>query len=217
MMITGSLLTAFGCLFFLMSEYKHNQIGIWIFKTLAALGFIVAALGSGATSTPYGVTILIGLFLCLGGDVLLIPKSKTIFLLGIGSFLLGHIAFAIAFGRAGFDQNSALIVTVPMLILAGFILRWLWPHLDSLMQKAVPAYIAAITVMVILAVGCAVKHGAPSVAIGAIGFMFSDIAVARERFVSSNLLNKLWGTPLYFGSQIVIASTTAINVIQLNA
>ena len=215
-MMIGASLTGLGCLLFLISEYKHSRAGIWIFKTLAALGFIIAALGVGATSSPYGLTILAGLVLCLGGDVLLIPKSKNIFLLGIGSFLLGHIAFAVAFGRAGFDTDSALKTAVPMVILAILILRWLWPHLDSLMQKAVPAYIAAISIMVILAVGCAVQHNAPWVAIGAIGFMFSDIAVARERFVSSNLKNKLWGTPLYFGSQLVIASTTAANVIPLH-
>lgn len=215
-MMTGSLITGLGCLFFLFSEYKHNRLGLWIFKTLAALGFIVAALNCGATSTSYGLTILAGLVLCLGGDVLLIPKSKNIFLMGIGSFLFGHIAFALAFGRAGIDEPSALKTALPMVIMAGVILRWLWPHLDSLMQKAVPAYIAAISAMVILAVGCAVKHQAPWVAVGAIGFMFSDIAVARERFVAPNLKNKLWGTPLYFGSQLVIASTTTVGVIQLH-
>ena len=178
------------------------------------MGFIIGALECGATSSTYGLIILAGLLFCLGGDVLLIPKSNTVFLGGIGSFLVGHIAFAIAFGSVGVDQPSALKTSVPMVILAALILKWLWPHLSGFMQKAVPAYIAAISVMVILAVGCAIKHQAPWVAVGAIGFMLSDIAVARERFVCSGVINKIWGTPLYFGSQLIIAATTGINVLQ---
>ena len=198
----------------MLATQKDHAAGTWIFKTLAALGFIITALECGALASSYGVIILVGLILCLGGDVLLITKSNSIFLMGIGSFLLGHVAFAVAFASVGIDNNSALMSSLPMGIIAILVLRWLWPHLDGLMQKAVPAYILAITLMVILSIGCAIQHNAPWVAAGAIGFMLSDLAVARERFVSSGFINKIWGTPLYFGAQVVIAMTTAANVIQ---
>ena len=216
-MLVGPLITLIACPIFMVATHKENTAGIWIFKTLAALGFIIAALECGALSTTYGIIIFAGLILCLGGDVLLIPKSNSIFLMGIGSFLLGHVAFAIAFASAGIDLNSTLISSVPMGVVAILVLKWLGPHLDGLMKKAVPAYILAITIMVILAIGCAIKHDAPWVAIGAIGFMLSDLAVARERFVASGFINKVWGTPLYFAAQVVIAMTTAANVIQTTA
>jgi hypothetical protein len=38
-------------------------------------------------------------------------------------------------------------------------------------------------------------------------FYLSDLAVARERFVSSTFWNRAWGVPLYFGAQLVLAST----------
>lgn len=214
-MLVGPLLTLLACPIFMLATQKEHQVGIWIFKTLAALGFIITALECGALTTSYGTIIFIGLILCLGGDVLLIPKSNSIFLMGIGSFLLGHVAFAIAFANAGTHMQTNLIAAVPMGILGLLVLKWLGPHLDGLMKKAVPAYILAITIMVVLAIGCAIQHNAPWVAIGAIGFMLSDLAVARERFVASGFINKIWGTPLYFGAQVIIAMTTAANVIEV--
>ena len=213
-MLIGPWLTLIACPIFMWAAQKEHTAGTWLFKTLAALGFIITAVECGALSSSYGLIIFAGLILCLGGDVLLIPKSNSIFLMGIGSFLLGHIAFAVAFASAGIDSNSALISAIPMGIVSIFVLKWLNPHLDGLMKKAVPAYILAITIMVVLAVGCAIKHDAPWVAIGAIGFMISDLAVARERFVAPGFINKIWGTPLYFGAQVIIAMTTTANVIQ---
>ena len=213
-MLTGPLITLLSTPIFMWATQKEHEIGIWLFKTLAAIGFIITGLECGALDSTYGLIILAGLVLCLGGDVLLIPKSDSIFLMGIGSFLLGHIAFAVAFAQAGINIQWVLGACLPMGIIAWVVLRWLRPHLSGLMEKAVPAYILAIGVMVVLAVGCAVEHNAPWVAVGAIGFMLSDLAVARERFIVSSFVNKVWGTPLYFGAQVVIAMTTTANVIQ---
>mmetsp|Transcript_5111 Transcript_5111/g.8507 ORF Transcript_5111/g.8507 Transcript_5111/m.8507 type:complete len:93 (+) Transcript_5111:3-281(+) len=41
--------------------------------------------------------------------------------------------------------------------------------------------------------------------IGAELFYFSDICVARERFVVKSPINKYLGLPLYFGGQLLIA------------
>ena len=213
-MLIGPILTLVACPIFMWAAQKNHTAGIWIFKTLAAVGFILTAIECGALESSYGLTILAGLVLCLGGDVLLIPDSNSIFLMGIGSFLLGHLAFAAAFAAAGINGATTLVTSLPMGIVALLVLRWLWPHLSGLMQKAVPAYIFAISSMVVLSVGCAVQHNAPWIAVGAIGFMLSDLAVARERFVSSGFINKVWGTPLYFGAQVVIAMTTTSSVIQ---
>src|SRR5690349_5191298 len=86
----------------LLAEYRRSQPGVWVAKPAASLGFIaVACLGS-AWETPFGSAVLIALALCACGDVLLIPTSNTAwFLLGIGSFALGHLAYAVGFVAAG--------------------------------------------------------------------------------------------------------------------
>ena len=53
-----------------------------------------------------------------------------------------------------------------------------------------------------------VRHAAaPLVLTGAWGFALSDIAVARQQFVKPARSNGLWGTPLYFLSQMLIAAS----------
>jgi hypothetical protein len=42
---------------------------------------------------------------------------------------------------------------------------------------------------------------------GAWGFAVSDLAVARQQFVQTSQLNGLWGTPLYFLSQMLLAAS----------
>ncbi|NNF09333.1 MAG: lysoplasmalogenase, partial [Acidimicrobiia bacterium] len=40
---------------------------------------------------------------------------------------------------------------------------------------------------------------------GASLFIASDIAVARNTFVAPGYANKLWGLPLYYGGQLLLA------------
>jgi hypothetical protein len=40
--------------------------------------------------------------------------------------------------------------------------------------------------------------------------MASDVAVARDRFVVRSLANSLWGLPLYFVAQLLLAWTVTL-------
>jgi hypothetical protein len=48
--------------------------------------------------------------------------------------------------------------------------------------------------------------------IAATGFFLSDLCVAQERFVAPGPRNKIIGSPLYFGSQLVFAGSIATAV-----
>jgi hypothetical protein len=39
-----------------------------------------------------------------------------------------------------------------------------------------------------------------------VAFYLSDLSVARDRFIAPSIENKVWGWPLYFGAQMVLAS-----------
>jgi uncharacterized membrane protein YhhN len=69
---------------------KHKP-WVWLFKPLASACFITLAVQAGALESGYGHFLLAGLVLCMGGDVFLIPDHPTSFLLGLASFLLGHL------------------------------------------------------------------------------------------------------------------------------
>ena len=181
----------------------------WVVKPAAAAIFVVAGVYSGALSTRWGTVLFVGLCLAAAGDVLLIPKNKRAFLAGLISFLLGHVAYAIAFFLRGFDLVWAGVALAACAAVGGWVLRWLWPHVEREMRGPVAAYFVVITSMVTLAAGTVGARGDAWILVGAIGFYLSDLAVAKERFVGSKFVNRAWGLPLYFFSQLILAGTAA--------
>lgn len=177
-------------------------------KMGAAFCFLGLALHLGALESSHGRTILAGLVLCAAGDALLLPAGQTLwFQLGIGSFLLGHLAYALAFFGFPMPPLALGLAAVGMTAFGAAALRWLRPHLPADFRIPVVAYVIVIGIMVVTAVA-ATTGGAPwAAAVGAIAFAVSDLSVARERFVTATYGNLLWGLPLYFGAQLSIAST----------
>ncbi len=77
------------------------------------------------------------------------------------------------------------------------------------MKMPVAVYTLVITGMLLCAGLSAGQPAAPLIIGGAWGFAISDLAVARRQFVQPSRWNGLWGTPLYFLSQMVLASSIA--------
>lgn len=199
----------------LVFEYRGFRPGIFVTKPLAAAGFVVCALGFGALDTSYGRIILLGLCLSWLGDVLLMAGGRgTAFLAGIGSFLLAHCAYSWAFFGLVPDLRSSLIAVVVVLLCLIILLRWLWPHLQGPFRTAVSAYLVVIGLMVVLAAGAATSTATPALLVGAVLFAISDVFVARQRFVVSSYTNRLWGLPLYFLAQLILAATVAAPALQ---
>lgn len=206
----GAAMTAVGLVGTLVGDWGERPTLEWIFKPLAAVGFLVAVYGAGCFSSRYGVVLFVGLVLCLGGDILLIPReSKGAFLGGLGSFLLGHVAFAGAFFVRGVELKAVALAAIPLIIFGVGVVRWLGPHVPDKMVVPVRAYIVAILLMVAAAAGATAFGGPKTIVVGALAFMASDLFVARNRFVAPGIVNRIWGLPLYFGAQLVLASTAA--------
>ena len=110
----------------------------------------------------------------------------------------------------GIRWGMAALVVAPTAIVAVVVWRWLRPHLGERMRKPVAAYVVVISAMVALAVGTAAFDPGLGVLFGAIAFYFSDLAVARNRFVAAGFVNRLWGLPLYYLAQVLLALSTAM-------
>ena len=197
----------------LAAEYREFRPGIWLAKPLASTGFLAVALAAGAlggdgATGRYGAWVFTALVLSWWGDVFLIPQNRpAVFRAGIASFLLGHVAFAVAFVNRGFDAlaagGAALLLVVPVIL----VLRWLRPHVPRDMAVAVHAYVAVISAMLICAAASLASAGGPAILAGAALFYLSDLAVARDRFVTPGFPNRAWGLPLYYGAQLTLAGT----------
>jgi uncharacterized membrane protein YhhN len=197
------LATACAVCALLVAERLRSRAGIWLSKPLASLGFLLVAVLGAPMSSAHASALMLGLGLCAIGDVLLIPTSNgPLFLAGIGSFALGHLAYAVSFGLRGVSITAALVALAGMLAVIWATLRWLSPHLPDDMRIPVRVYMLIISAMVAAAVGSA----EPRIAIGAIAFAASDLSVARERFVRPGFVNLAWGLPLYYAAQCLLAA-----------
>jgi uncharacterized membrane protein YhhN len=185
-------------------EWRGWKRGCAVSKILASSGFVAAAWLAGAAATSYGRWILVALALSWVGDVLLLARREAPFLAGMGAFLGAHVVFALAFAALPLSW-PALSVALPLLVVfAATTLRWLWPHARGPMRVALPAYVVAIVAMCVLAVAAGVGSGVALIAVGALAFAVSDVAVARDRFVAPGWGNRAWGLPLYYAAQLAI-------------
>jgi uncharacterized membrane protein YhhN len=186
------------------------SFGRLLCKPLASCAFIWLALLAGAMDSVYGQWLLAALLLCMLGDLCLMFENDLAFLAGLVSFLCGHLLYAVAFLQLPGNPRGLVYAAVPAAALFLLSLRWLRPHLPANMRVPVFIYTGVITAMLLCA---SLSWGLPAAALiitGASGFALSDLAVARRQFVHPGPLNGLWGTPLYFGSQLLLAASIAV-------
>lgn len=210
--MTGILITicAMGTLLTLAADHYQRKHWEWLGKPMAALSFVLAGLHWGALDSSYGQWIFGGLILGAIGDVLLIPTGTgKAFLGGMLAFALGHSLYVIGFAQWPLDLGALLVATLGMAIFAGFTLRWLMPHVGAEFRLPVLIYMLIISAMVVVAVSVVWAGANPLIALGALAFALSDLSVARHNFVHATPSNRLWGLPLYFGSQFIIAFSIA--------
>ena len=204
------LLCALAVAGLLLAEYRGWRAGLWLTKPVASLAFVGAGIASGALDSTYGQLVLLGLALCLLGDVLLIPLDRpAIFRAGIFAFLGGHVAYAAAFLTRPLDPLGLAAGAVLLAVVVGGTLRWLAGALPADMVWPVRVYMLVIGVMSTLACAVTAAGGPWAVALGALAFTASDLSVARDRFLRHEFLNRAWGLPLYYGAQLLLASTPA--------
>src|SRR4051794_7597486 len=89
------------------SRWRHAGRVEVITKPLATIliaGLAVACAVDGADHAPRGalVAAIVGFGCCLAGDIALLPIVDR-FVVGLGAFLVGHIAFVVMFAQLGFD------------------------------------------------------------------------------------------------------------------
>lgn len=182
----------------LVSEWRDSPRARAIFKLSASSAFVFEGVDAGLLTTGPGCWAFAGLVGCFIGDAALLSRARAAFLGGLGAFLVGHLAFAVAFATHGPRWPITLAVLTALLIPARLVHRWLMPHVEAGMRPPVMAYMAVITAMVALAVGLSVQTGAWWLTVGSVAFYLSDLAVARDRFIHESALNHLWGAPAYF-------------------
>ena len=202
-MIALTILCAVACAVLVVAEWKRLALVRIVAKTIAALAFLGVGLLASRGAPAYAAWIVGGLALGVVGDIALLGRSNRAFMIGLGAFLLGHLAYVVAIAQVVPPQDWLVRAGLPALLpvaVAGGALVLLWPHLGR-MRVPVILYVLAIVLMVIGALAL----GSQRLALGAILFFVSDLAVAREKFLVQSFSNRAFGLPAYFAAQLLIA------------
>ena len=174
-------------------------------KAVASVAFVAVGIAGWRPGVGSASWLVVGLLLGAIGDLLLARERS--FDLGLAAFLLGHLAYIVAFRNA----LPFTLWPLPLLLLPAALglvaATWLWGFLGRRLP-AVLAYVVAICLMTWGGLSVWATGTLPwTAAAGAILFTVSDLAVARQRFVTPAFVNRAVGLPLYYAGQILIAVT----------
>ena len=182
------------------SDWGGQRRRLFYFTKPLTTGLIIAlAWLSLAAATDYRCWVLTALTACLLGDVALMFKGSPAFVLGLGSFLIGHLLLIAAFASdlplAPMALNGPLLLGGGgFLLLVTSYAAWLLPRTGRL-WPAMLLYITALTLMVLAALlraGALQTSGAAWVLLGALLFAASDSVLAWRKFVAA----PWWGQPV---------------------
>ncbi len=155
----------------------------YVAKPLTLVALVLAASKLDVHDTSAQTAVVVALVFSLGGDILLMLPGERFFVFGLGSFLLAHVAYVVAFWISGVSAPAFLVgillVAVAMVVLGRRIISGVAAGPDSSLVAPVAVYIGMISLMVASAIG---TTDALAIA-GATLFYVSDALIAWTRFL----------------------------------
>ncbi|HHG86727.1 MAG TPA: lysoplasmalogenase [Bacteroidetes bacterium] len=175
-------------------------LGDFVLKSIPVLCLAILALLFIPGLT--GKLLFAGFLFSAGGDISLSFSGEKFFLAGLGSFLVAHVLYVIAFA-----QNYLFVVTDLLwiglwLAFAVGMLVVLFPRLGD-MRIPVLVYLSVIFTMVVFATMW--QGGRPGILLtGAVLFMLSDAMIAIDRFLKPVSWSKYFIMSTYYAGQCLI-------------
>ena len=195
-------------------EKKEERKPLLIVKSILSLLFVITALLQLHPVPAYYYYLFVGLIFCLIGDVCLALPQKKAFMVGLVAFLVGHVLYIFSFSSLTqiYYWISAWLFII--FCMSALIFLWLRPHLKSMLIPVL-SYILVITVMASGAWAVFWKSsfqisGRTLILTGSLCFYFSDVFVARNKFIREEYTNQLLGLPLYYTGQFLLAFSTGL-------
>lgn len=179
---------------------------VWLHVPSKPLATALLFLIVGWPATRLAWWIDAGIALSIVGDIALLGSGKRAFLVGLGAFLLAHLAYVVAFARVAVWSPHVTIVAVVTVTVTTLLLRAIQSGAAGLRGPTI-AYGVVISAMVIAAaatIGGPLATG-PLAAAGATLFYASDASLALNRFRRPIPHAAFFTLGLYWIGQIGIA------------
>jgi uncharacterized membrane protein YhhN len=174
-------------------DFTNNLILVYAFKPLLMPVLIIWVLQVTAKSTPLRGLMIASLIGSFFGDTFLmfLPYNENFFLVGLGSFLIAQIIYAIIFFKqikASKSIGDNRLYVLWLIVFVAFyymLMNYLWPNLGEFLVPVL-VYGSTICVMGLMAAYRYNKVNMTSfllVLIGAVTFIFSDTVIAINQFI----------------------------------
>lgn len=165
-----------------ISRVRDDRRLEYVCKPATLILLTAVAVAIEPESTAMRAWFVAALVLSLAGDVfLMLPTDR--FVLGLGAFLLGHVAYVGGFVAGGLEPLGVALGAGAVVLVVGpvglRIVRGARER-DAALALPVTVYITVISVMV----ACAAGSGLPVAFAGAALFAFSDSLIGWTRFVA---------------------------------
>lgn len=154
----------------------------YLCKPLVPVLLIGVALALDVESEPMRTWFVAALVFSLAGDVFLMLKERDLFVLGLASFLIAHLAYVAGFLVAGVEPVrllAGLVVAGAAVALVGTQIVRTAQEREPELVVPVIAYVGVISLMLVVAIG----SGDASGTLGALLFYLSDALIGWTRFV----------------------------------
>lgn len=153
---------------------------------------------------PSGVRpwIVIALVCGLIGDLALLPQIDR-FIVGLGSFLVGHLAYVVAFLLT---WKTTPWIAVGAVGAFGLVWTFARPIERSIRESALRLPVLAYMAVTCLVIVTGAGTGRWLIALGALTFALSDGLLGWNRFVSPTPDRRLWVHVLYHSGQAAIVA-----------
>jgi uncharacterized membrane protein YhhN len=160
-----------------------------IAKPLTMVMLVGAVLALDPTSAAARAAFVVALVFSLVGDVFLMTKQADLFVFGLGSFLVGHIAYIVGLWLLGVSLGwlaiGLVVVAAGIAVVGRPVVIGVRRGEHAELAGPVLAYLLVISLMVASAFG---THR-PAAIVGATLFYVSDALIAWNRFIEP----KPWG------------------------
>jgi uncharacterized membrane protein YhhN len=176
----------------------------YVAKPLTMVVLFAAAASLDPLNRRAWVAVLVALAFSLAGDVWLMLPGERWFVAGLGSFLVAHVAYVVAFWISGVSWPAFAVGVVVVLVAMASLGRRIVSavaHSDHPdLKPPVAGYIVVISLMVASAIGTR----AGLVIVGAGLFYCSDALIAWTRFVRDFRHGRLAVMVTYHLAQILL-------------
>ncbi len=182
----------------------HGPGGSDLRNGLLAIGstaFVLVGFVGGGLGTTFGRCVLAGHVLCWLGDVF----GPHHFLLGVYFFFGAHFGFMAAFVVHGLERRRLGRAVLAVLLVSVVLLAWLVPTIPAHERASIYAYMAVLSLMLVLAGGTRPDRRGILLQVAAVLFFASDVCLARSKYVEYEFVNTLIGYPMYYASCTMFA------------